>query len=124
MIPQLLEAGRHELAAACADRPEAWIRVFNPLDPGAYGDVPCASMLCGEAEASTEPAPDADIEPIGAAQQPWSPIGLGCGIFMLGATRVATSVLCPRARDPRDAQRCADDSGAALGTLGVFCGFI
>ncbi|WP_437659047.1 hypothetical protein [Sorangium sp. So ce1182] len=68
VIPRMLEAGRHEFAAACADRPEAWIRVFNLLDPGAYGDVPCASMLCGEAEASTEPAPDADSEPIGAAQ--------------------------------------------------------
>ncbi|XXT17187.1 hypothetical protein WME94_43870 [Sorangium sp. So ce429] len=35
VIPRILEAGRHELAAACADRPEAWIRVFSPLDPGA-----------------------------------------------------------------------------------------
>ncbi|AUX46723.1 uncharacterized protein SOCE26_082320 [Sorangium cellulosum] len=124
VIPRILEAGRHELAAACADRPEAWIRVFNPLDPGPYGNVPCASMLCGEAGASTEPAPDADSERIGAAQQPWSPIGLGCGIFMLGATMVATSVLRPRARDRRDAQRRSDDSGVALGTLGVFCGFL
>ncbi|XXY53342.1 hypothetical protein WME91_19620 [Sorangium sp. So ce269] len=124
VIPRMLEAGRHELTAACADRPEASIRVFSPLDPGAHGDVPCASMRCGEAEASTEPALDADSEPIGAAQQPWSPIGLGCGIFLLGATRGATSVLCPMARDPRDAQRCSDTSGAALGTLGVFCGFL
>lgn len=40
------------------------------------------------------------------------------------ATEAPTSALCPRARDPRDAQRCSNYSGAALGTLGVLCSLI
>ncbi|WP_437608042.1 hypothetical protein WMF20_45435 [Sorangium sp. So ce834] len=123
-IPQIVAAGRHELVAACADRPDAAVRIFDPLEPGLVADVPCASVLSGEVEASTAPAAEEGGEPIVAAQQRWSPIGLGCGVFMLGATMFATSVLCPRARDPRDAQRCSNYSGAALGTLGVFCGLI
>lgn len=122
-IPQILEAGRPELAAACADSPDAMIRIFNPFDPGAFADVPCASMLC-DGERSAAPASEESGEPIAVAQQPWSPIGLGCGIFMFGVTMAATSVLCPRARDPRDAQRCSNYSGTALGTLGVLCALI
>ncbi|MGK4003959.1 hypothetical protein WMF31_15105 [Sorangium sp. So ce1036] len=123
VIPQILEAGRAELAAACADRPEAAIRIFNPLDQGAYVDIPCASTL-RDGDTSTTTAHDQGDEQIDTAQQPLSPIGLGCSIFMFGATMVATSAICPRARDPRDAQRCSNHSGAPLGTLGVLCSLI
>lgn len=122
-IPQIVQAGRHEFAAACADRPDAALRILNPFDPGDFADVPCASMAC-DGESGGAPTQDESGEPIGAAQQPWSPIGLGCSIFMFGAGMVATSAVCPRARDPRDAQRCSNYSGAALGTLGVLCSFI
>ncbi|MGK3966355.1 hypothetical protein WMF38_19490 [Sorangium sp. So ce118] len=122
-IPQILEAGRPELAAACADHPDALVRVFNPFDPGAFADVPCASML-SSAETSAAPTSEDSGEPIATARQPWSPIGLGCSIFMFGAGMVATSALCPRARDPRDAQRCSNYSGGALGALGLLCSLI
>ncbi|WP_437516374.1 hypothetical protein [Sorangium sp. So ce1099] len=124
-IPQILEAGRSELAAACAGRPEMLVCVFNPLDPGAYADVSCASMLSGDASAREQrPGPGNGDEPIGVTQQRWSPIGLGSGLFMFGATMIATSALCPRARGPGRAQRCSDYSGAALGSIGVLCAFL
>ncbi|KYG00976.1 hypothetical protein BE21_56895 [Sorangium cellulosum] len=54
----------------------------------------------------------------------WSPIGLGCGLFMPAAGAFATEALCPRARSPRDAQRCDRLSTYGLGTLGVLCAFL
>ncbi|KYF82094.1 hypothetical protein BE20_19735 [Sorangium cellulosum] len=123
-IPQIMAAGRHELVAACVDRPDAAVIIFDPRDPGAFADVSCASMLAGEVAASIEPAAEEGGEPIAVAQQPWSPIGLGCGVFMLAAGAFATEAICPRARNPRDAQRCDRLSTYGLGTLGILCAFI
>ncbi|WP_437593473.1 hypothetical protein [Sorangium sp. So ce1000] len=126
VIPQILEAGRPELAAACADRPEAWIRLFNPLDAGAYADVPCSLMLHDDAAAAEEsavPVSEGD-EPIGAAQQRWSPVGLACGVLMLGSSLVSTFALCPRARNPHDRQGCDILTAGSFSTFGVMCMFL
>ncbi|AUX43287.1 uncharacterized protein SOCE26_047310 [Sorangium cellulosum] len=126
-IPEILEAGRLDLAAACADTPDVSIRIFNPLDPCAYTDVSCASVLRGDAAdevAIPAPVSEESDEPIGTAQQRWSPIGLGCSIFILGAGMVANSAICPRARTQEDATRCANYSSVGFGTLGVLCSFI
>ncbi|WP_438025243.1 hypothetical protein [Sorangium sp. So ce233] len=76
VIPQILEAGRPELAAACADRPEAAIRIFHPLDPGAYADVPCASTR-RDGDTNTTTAHDQGDEPIDTARQPLTRSGSG-----------------------------------------------
>ncbi|KYF85854.1 hypothetical protein BE17_40435 [Sorangium cellulosum] len=51
---------------------------------------------CGAPDEATEPRADRDIqegaEPIGVTQQRWSPIGLGCGLFMFGATMIASEI--------------------------------
>ncbi|XXX76934.1 hypothetical protein WMF30_55735 [Sorangium sp. So ce134] len=125
-IPQILDAGRPELAAACADRPGAAIRIFDPLDPGAFADVPCAAMVSYDAaaqEGSAVPVSEGD-EPIGAAQQRWSPLGLGCSIFVFAAATVAGSAICPRAADPRDAKRCGHYTNVSFGVLGAACAFL
>ncbi|WP_437587342.1 hypothetical protein [Sorangium sp. So ce1000] len=129
VIPQILEAGRPELAAACADRPEALIRIFNPLDPGVSADVPCAAMLSvdgGDAAAQEQSAVPVSEggEPIGEAQQRWSPLGLGCSIFVFTAATVAGSAICPRAADPRDAKRCGHYTNVSFGVLGAMCSFL
>ncbi|AUX35697.1 MULTISPECIES: hypothetical protein [Sorangium] len=124
VIPQILEAGRPELAAACADRPEALIRIYNPLDPGAFTDMPCAASLGGAeaAEGSVVPASAGD-EPIEATQQRWSPFSLGCAAFILGSTLIATREICPRATNPRAARHCNRWSDVGFGTLTLMCAF-
>lgn len=124
VIPQILEAGRPELAAACADRPEAAIRILNPLDPGAFADVPCSSMLGGGVEASAAPGSEGGDEPIAAAQQPWSPFGLACGVLTLGSGLVSTFALCPRARTHHDRQGCDLLTAGGFSGLSVLCMFI
>ncbi|WP_437593362.1 hypothetical protein [Sorangium sp. So ce1000] len=115
-IPQILKAGRPQLAAACADRPEASIRIFNPVDPGAYEDVSCASILYGSAAAD-----EASYEPIGEVQQGIGPISfLMCGLFATGSTVFLRYALCPRGRTERDRTRCNDTGlwgGVAMGVL-------
>ncbi|XYH99709.1 hypothetical protein ACMHYB_08090 [Sorangium sp. So ce1128] len=124
-IPQILRTGRSELAATCADRPDASIRVFDPLDPGAFADVPCASMLrdgAAAGEESAAPVSDGD-EPVEAVQQALSPLSIGCAAFVLGSSLVAVRAICPRAPNPRDAKRCHNWSDAGFGTLTIMCAF-
>ncbi|XXT25070.1 hypothetical protein WME94_26405 [Sorangium sp. So ce429] len=126
VIPRILEAGRPELAAACAERPDEVIRIFNPLDPGAFADVPCASVLNGGAaaqEQSAVPVSEEGDEPIGAVQQRWSPLGLGCGLFVLGSSLVASRAICPRARNQRDLKRCQNWSDTGFAGLSIMCAF-
>src|SRR4051812_16955803 len=47
VVPQIVEAGRAELAAVCAQTPGAAVRVLNPLASGDYVDVPCSALLDG-----------------------------------------------------------------------------
>ncbi|WP_437599817.1 hypothetical protein [Sorangium sp. So ce590] len=126
VIPQIVQAGRPELAAACADSPEALVRIFNPLDPGAFADVPCASVLHGGAVAEdTSPAPlfEEGDEPIETDQQALSPFSLGCAVFVLGSSLIATRAICPRARNPRDMKRCQNWSDAGFGGISIMCAF-
>ncbi|WP_437587339.1 hypothetical protein [Sorangium sp. So ce1000] len=124
-IPQIVTAGRPELAAACADRPEGLIRIFNPLDPGVFADVPCASVLSGDAAAQEQSAVPASegAEPIGEAQQRWSPLTIGCAAFVLGSTLIATRAICPRATNPRAEKHCNRWSDVGFGTLTLMCAF-
>ncbi|WP_437336328.1 hypothetical protein [Sorangium sp. So ce394] len=123
-IPQIVAAGRHELAAACADRPDAAVRILNPLDAGAFADVPCSSMLGREVAASSAPAAEESGEPIAVAQQPWSPVGLACGVLTLGSGLWSTFALCPRARNPHDKRNCDILTSGGFTGLGVLCMFI
>ncbi|AUX43448.1 uncharacterized protein SOCE26_048960 [Sorangium cellulosum] len=123
-IPQIVAAGRYELAAACADRPGAAVRIFDPLEPGAFADVPCASMLGGDPTQEQSAVPVSEgAEPIGEAQQRLSPLSLGCAAFVLGSTLIATRGICPRARDPRAEKHCNLWSDAGFGTLTLMCAF-
>ncbi|XYI02926.1 hypothetical protein ACMHYB_25500 [Sorangium sp. So ce1128] len=122
-IPQIVAAGRHELAAACADNPHVSIRIFDPLDPDAFADVPCSSMLC-DAESGEAPASAEGGEPIAVAQQPWSPFGLVCSIITTGSGLVSTYALCPRARNPHDRRNCDWLTTGGFTALGALCLFI
>ncbi|WP_234023809.1 hypothetical protein [Sorangium cellulosum] len=123
-IPQILEAGRPELATACVDRPEASIRIFNPVEPGAFADVPCSSMLGGEVEENAVPAAEESGEPVGTAQHRWSPVGLACGLLTLGSGLWSTYALCPRARTHHDRRGCDYLTTGGFTGLGVLCMFI
>lgn len=126
VIPKILEAGRPELAATCADHPDEVIRIFSPIEPSAYADVACASVLSGGAAAPEQSAVPASegAEPIGSVQQPWSPLGLGCGIFVLGSSLVASRAICPRARNQRDLKRCQNWSDTGFAGLSIMCAFL
>ncbi|WP_437605052.1 hypothetical protein WMF20_28165 [Sorangium sp. So ce834] len=122
-IPQIVAAGRHELAAACADRPEAAVRIFDPLDPGAYADVPCTSVL-DDAAAQDEnamPVSEGD-EPTGGVQQAIGPICLlMCGLYAGGSLLTLRYAVSPRARTARARQQC-DDTGLWGGVaMGLLC---
>lgn len=122
-IPQMVATGRPELAAACADSPGAAIRIFDPLDPGAYADVPCVSML-DDAEAQDEsamPVSDGD-DPTGDAHQRIGPISfLMCGLYAGGSLLTLRYAVCPRARTARARQQC-DDTGLWGGVaMGLLC---
>jgi hypothetical protein len=127
VIPQILAGGRGQLAVMCeAAQPGASVRIFNPLVAGASADVSCASVLDGDGstgEASAALVSDESDGPIGTVQQKLTPIGLGCGVFMLGAALYANHVLCahPTAEQP---DKCRLVSELGLGTLGVACAFI
>ncbi|KYF64637.1 hypothetical protein BE11_21545 [Sorangium cellulosum] len=124
-MAKILEAGRPELAGACADRPAATIRVFSALDPGAFTDVPCSSALHGVAAAegtSSAPASDGG-EPIDTDQQTLSPFSLGCAVFVLGSSLVASRAICPRARNQRDLRRCQNWSDAGFAGISIMCAF-
>jgi hypothetical protein len=126
VIPQIVAAGHDQLAILCESRPDGSVRIVHPLASDAYTDVSCASVIdvdgsTGETSAAVvSKEPD---EPIGTAQQKLTPIGLGCGIFMLGAGLFANHVLCahPRADQP---DKCRLVSELGLGSLGVACAFI
>lgn len=47
VIPQIVEAGREQLASACAPTPTASVRIFNPLAEGSHEDVACSTILDG-----------------------------------------------------------------------------
>lgn len=122
-IPQIVATGRPELAAACADSLGAAIRIFDPLDPGAYADVPCVSMLDDAAaqDESAMPVSDGD-GPTGEAHQRIGPISfLMCGLYAGGSLLTLRYAVCPRARTARARQQC-DDTGLWGGVaMGLLC---
>ncbi|WP_437925503.1 hypothetical protein WMF37_41630 [Sorangium sp. So ce291] len=124
-IPQILNAGRPQLVAACAEYPGALIRVFNPLALSAYEDVTCSAVLDGggTGKANAALANGESDGPIGEAQQELSPFSIGCGVFVGAAALVAQFGLCPRARTERDRKRCDYWTGGGFAGLGVMCGF-
>ncbi|WP_437952254.1 hypothetical protein WME98_17070 [Sorangium sp. So ce296] len=124
-IATILEAGRPELAGACADLPAATIRIFSPFDPGVFADVPCSFAFYGGAAAEgTSPAPASDGgEPIDTDQQALSPFSLGCAVFVLGSSFVASRAICPRARNQRDFKRCQNWSDAGFAGISIMCAF-
>ncbi len=127
VIPQILAGGRAELGAACADRPEESIRIVNPIEPGAFEDVPCSSLLCdvpADEEAISVPVPANGDEQIGMVQQPWSPFGLACSVITTGSALVANYALCPRATNPRDRRNCDRLTTGGFTGLGFLCVFI
>ena len=84
-------------------------------------------MLCDDAAAqqqSSGPVSEESDEPIGAAEQPWSPFGLACGVITLGSGLVSTFALCPRARNPHDRRGCDYLTAGGFTGLGLLCVFI
>src|SRR4051812_37019259 len=72
VIPQIVEAGHDELAAACASNPTASIRIFNPLASGSYADVTCSTVLAGgEFIGQASEALTSGGEHVGQVQQKW-----------------------------------------------------
>ena len=124
VLPQIVEAGREQLATACATSPGASLRLANPLAEGSYEDIACSAILDGgESVGLTSEALTSGGENIGQVQQRWSPIGLGCTIFVGLAALIANYGLCsrPGAEHP-DACRYTADAG--FFGLGVACAFI
>src|SRR4051812_4469170 len=69
-VPQIVEAGREQLAAACVANSGASIRIMNPLASGSYEDVDCSTILAGgESVGQTSEALMSGGEHIGQVQQ-------------------------------------------------------
>jgi hypothetical protein len=123
VIPAIVAAGHDEIAAACDGTFSTSIRVFNPLAPGAYTDVPCSTMLDGTGEASSALTSDPSDSRLGQAQQQLSPFSLGCAAFVGGSALFSQFVLCPRARTERDRKHCDSWTGGGFFGLGLMCAF-
>jgi hypothetical protein len=123
VISQIVEAGREQLAAACAAHPDASIRVFNPLASGSYADVSCSTILDGSEPVaqSSEALPSG--EHIGQIQQKWSPFGLGCTAFVGLSALFVNYALCnrPGAEQP---DLCRYTADAGFFGLGIACNFL
>lgn len=124
-IPQILRAGRPQLATVCEEQPDASVRIFNPLASEAYTDVSCASVLDGSSatgEASAALHTDEKDGPTDEARQEIGPISfLMCGLFTGGTLLTTRYAICPRARNARSRQNC-DDVGLWGGiAMGVVC---
>jgi hypothetical protein len=122
-ITEIFAAGHDQLAAACSKVPSASVRIFNPLASGKSADISCATIL--RDSAATAPTSEAASggERTAEARHPWSPLGLGCSILLLGTGIFFNRVGCndPRAGNP-DACRNVVDFG--FGGLGVLCAFL
>jgi hypothetical protein len=70
VIPQIVEAARDRLAAACVASPGASVRINNPLASGDYEDVACSTILeGGESIGQTGEALVSGGEHLGQTQQ-------------------------------------------------------
>jgi hypothetical protein len=47
VTPQIVSALHGQIAPICEEHLGASVRLFNPLDSGAYQDVPCSAILIG-----------------------------------------------------------------------------
>ena len=123
VIPQLVEAGREQLATACAPTPGASVRIFNPLAEGSYEDVACSTILDGGESVGQTSEALTSGERIGQVEQARSPIGLGCTAFVGLAALFANYALCnrPTAQQP---EACHAVNDAGMFGLGVACAFI
>lgn len=124
VIPAIIAAGHDEIAAACESTSSASIRIFNPLASGAYRDTPCSAILDRTGEANSTLTSDSSDGPIGEAQQRFSPIGLGCHVFIAGAALFASAAICSHARPHRREKRCDLGTGTSFAVLSVMCAFI
>ncbi len=121
VVLQIAIHGREQLAAACAAHPAASVRIYNPLSPGEFADLSCASIL-GDDIPLIETGDALKSEPIGEAQQRWSILGLGCSLFILGVSWLLNAGCdTPRSEDPKS---CHDVTNWGFGALGVACAFL
>lgn len=126
VIPQIVAAAHERLATACADRSSVLVRIWNPLIPGSYTDVPCTEIL-GTGTAVSEAGKALAREPTGEARGEWSPVGLVCSLLMFGAASAFNWPWAkegcnnPRANDPA---ACQAATGLGFGALGVLCSLI
>jgi hypothetical protein len=122
-IAELVAAGHDQLVALCSEVPSASVRIFNPLASGASADISCAAVLEHGVSATAPAEAASGGERTAEARQPWSLLGLGRSILLLGAGIFFNRVGCnnPRADNP-DACRNVVDFG--FGGLGVLCAFL
>ena len=119
-----MAAGQDQLAPVCVGNPDASVRAFNPLASGSYEDVLCSVILDdGRSIGHASEALVSGSERIGQVQQKWSPFGLGCSLFVLGAGILMNHLAChyPTAEHP---EACSNLLEGGMGALGIACNFI
>lgn len=121
-IPLMLAASHDQLTVACDSMPGVSVRIFNPLAPGDYLDVPCSVILSGTGETSTTLTSEPIDGPIGQAEQKLGLITfVMCGLFLGGAHLFMNYALCPRATTERDRKNCNHLSNGSSFALGIMC---
>lgn len=124
VIPAIMAVGHDQIAMACEANPGASIRIFNPLAPGDYADVPCTAILGdNESTGGTGAALTSDIDgPIGQDRQKIGPISfLMCGLFAAGSTLALNYGVCPHARTPKDRKNCGHVSNFGGAAITILC---
>jgi hypothetical protein len=121
-ISLMLAASHDQLTAACDSRPGVSVRIFNPLAPGDYLDVPCSVILNGTGETSTALTSEPIDGPLGQAEQELGLVSfVMCGLFLGGANLFMNYALCPRATTERDRKNCNHLSNGSSFALGLMC---
>ena len=129
VIPQIVEAGREQLAAACVINPGASVRIINPLASGVYTDVPCSTILDGgESVGQTSEALKSGGEHIGQTQQKGVITTVACfaaGTALFLGTRYGVCEYGggPGAEGDRRRANCNDIGSWGGVGLGFVCGF-
>jgi hypothetical protein len=127
VIPQIVEAGREQLAAACVVNPGASVRINNPLASGDHVDVPCSTILDdGESVGRASEALATGGEHLGQTQQKGVITTVACfaaGAALFAGTRYGVCEYGggPGAEGDRRRAACNDVGGWGSLGLGFFC---
>lgn len=129
VIPQIVEAGREQLAAACVTSPGATARIINPLASGDHADVPCSTILDeGESVGQPSEALTSGGEHLGQTQQKGVITTVACfaaGTTLFLGTRYGVCEYGggPGAEGDRRRADCNDIGSWGGVGLGFVCGF-